>query len=173
MRFISYLIILFSLSSLSLAQDIRFTRKDLQKTLDSYMPYTQQYNIVQITLDNSELSLSSEQQRIQIRTDLQVSTALGGEGNGWATLSGKLRYKNINHSFYVDDLRIIDMEIEGFPREFKPQIMRLTQEVVAPLLAEQPIYTLSEKNIQESLAKMMLRSITIKENAVVASLSMF
>lgn len=173
MRIFIILTLLLSTFSVVQAQEIEFSRAELQQTLESYMPHTQQQSIVQLTLDKPRLQLLADEQRVQIKCLVQVTSIIGGQGQGWVTFNGKLRYQNTDHSFYIDDLRIIDLEIEGMPQEFKGQVIRLTQDIAAPLLAEQPVYTLKSDNIQESLAKMMLRSITIKENAVVASLSLF
>lgn len=155
------------------AKDIRFSRDELQQTIASYMPYSQQQSILQLTISQPDLSLIASEQRLQIRAHLQVGTVIGGNGQGWVTLDGKLRYRSNDYSFYVDDLRILDLDIDGLPPEFKPQVMRFTQELISPLMAEQPVYTLQENSMHESLAKMMLRSITIQDNYVVAKLGMF
>lgn len=155
------------------AQDIRFSRDELQQTIASYMPYSQQQSILLLTISQPQLSLIATEQRIKIRAHLQVSTVIGGNGQGWITLDGKLRYRSKDYSFYIDDLRILDLDIDGLAPELKPQVTRFTQELISPLMAEQPIYTLQESNMHESLAKMMLRSITIQDNHVVAKLGMF
>lgn len=162
-----------ALSHLAFAQEIKFSRDDLQQTIESYMPYSQQQSIFQLTVSQPNLSLDSAEQRVQIRTHIQVGIAIGGEGQGWVTLDGKLRYRSSNYSFYVDDLRVINLDVEGLSPEFKPHVQRFVQELISPLLEEQPVYTLQDNNVQESLAKMMLRSINIRDNHVVAKLSMF
>ena len=168
------LLLLCSLLSFSAhAQDIRFSRADLQKQIESYMPYTQQQSIFMLTLSDPNLSLLSDEQRIGIRTQFKVTTAIGGEGNGWIHIDGKLRYKSSDHSFYIDAPRVTELNIQGVPAEFKPQLRQLAQDVIAPFLVERPVYTLTGKNMQEALAKMMLKSITIKDNQVIASLGMY
>lgn len=161
------------LSMSAYAQDIRFSRAELQKQIENYMPYTQQQSIFMLTLSDPALTLLSDEQRVAIRTQFKVTTAIGGEGNGWINVDGKLRYKSSDHSFYIDSPRVTELDIQGVPAEFKPQLRQLAQEVIAPFLIERPIYTLTGKNMQEALAKMMLKSITIKDNQVIASLGMY
>lgn len=155
------------------AQDIRFSRDELQQNIASHMPYSQQQSILLLTVSQPDLALVESEQRIKIRAHLQVSTVIGGVGQGWVTLDGKLRYRSEDYSFYIDDLRIIDLDIAGLSPEFKPQVTRFTQDLVAPLITEHPVYTLQDNSMQESLAKMMLRSIAIEDNHVVASLGVF
>lgn len=174
----SIVLFLFSLllagcATLATAQDIYFTRAELQQGLEGYLPYSQEYPLLKLTLEQPELTLLAAEQRIQIRAALTLSTAFTGTGQGWVTLSGQPDYRPAEHSFYIKDLALSELQVTGLPAELNPHLKQLTQDILAPLLAEQPIYTLSDNNMQESLAKMMLRSLTVKEDAVVASLSLF
>lgn len=166
-------LLMFSLSTSVLAQEIRFSRSELQQGIESYMPYSHQHPFFQLTINQPQLTLLSEEQRLRIRAHIDLITALGSANQGWLTLDGKLRYQADNHSFYIDDLRLIDLEVEGIIPEFKPRILKVVQELVSPLLSGQPLYTLKDNDMQEALAKMMLRSIKIENNQVVAVLSFF
>lgn len=167
-------LIIGSLMSLALgAQEIEFSRTDIQKELEKRLPITHQQGVVAITLAQPQLDLLATEQRIKIRVQIIVATAIGGEMRGIVTANGKLRYKNLNHSFYIDNPMLDELNIEGMPEDVQLQLKIIAQRLLLPALSDQPVYQLKDDNVQEALAKMMLKSITIKNDAIVASLSMF
>ncbi len=161
----------FSLNAL--AQDITFSKTSLQKELESHMPIIQDQGLFLLTLKDPVLDLLAAQQRLSIRTEVIVQTALGTKHQGWIKVDGKLRYKQLDHSFYIDNPRVTEFHFVDLPAAFKPQIQALTEDILASAITERPIYTLSDKSFEEAMAKMMLKSIIIKDNSVVAALSPF
>lgn len=152
------------------AQDIRFTRQELQQQLDARMPITQQQQLFAITLSDPLLALLQPEQRLSIRTRIQVGTAFGYQGNGIVTLDGKLRYQRQDFSFYIDEPRITELQIDGLAPALQPQLQNLAQNLLAPALTGQPVYTLKDTDMQEALARMMLKSLRIEADAIVARL---
>lgn len=170
------IIILLSTVFISLnafAQDILFSKANLQTELERYMPVIQQQGLFSLVLKNPQLELLADQQRLSIRSQVVLSTALGTESQGWIKVDGKLRYKQLDYSFYVDDPRVTEFNFADLPPALQPQIQALAGDILASVITEQPIYTLSDQSMQEALAKMMLKSIIIKEDSVVAALSPF
>lgn len=170
------IIILFTISFISLsafAQDITFSKDSLQTELERHMPVVQHQGLFSLTLNEPLLELLADEQRLSIRSQVLVNTALGTVHKGWIKVDGKLRYRQFDHSFYVDEPRVTEFHFLDLPAAFKPQIQALVEDVLTSTITEQPIYTLSDQNFQEAMAKMMLKSITIKENSVVAALAPF
>ncbi|MEN9463897.1 MAG: hypothetical protein RL217_78 [Pseudomonadota bacterium] len=167
-------LIIGSLLSLALsAQEIEFSRADIQAELEKRLPITHQQGVVAITLAKPKLDLMADEQRLKIRVQIIVATVIGGEMRGFVTANGKLRYKNLNHSFYIDNPKIDELSVEGIPDDVQLQLKLIAQQMLVPALSDQPVYQLKDNNVQEALAKMMLQSITIKDDAIVASLSLF
>lgn len=161
------------LSINALAQDISFTKENLQAELDRYTPITEQQDFFALTIKEPVLDLLSHQQRLSIRSAVHINTIFGTAHQGWIKVDGKLRYQRSNHSFYIDDPRITEFHFADLPTAFKPQVQALVEDVLAKAVTDYPLYTLSDKSFEESMAKMMLKSIVIKDNAVVAALSPF
>lgn len=169
-RLPALLLATFVLAASAVAQDIRFSKDNLQEELESYLPVTEQQDFFSLTLKNPELDLLVQQQRISIRTKVMIQTVLGTVHQGSITVDGKLRYQRANHSFYVDDPRMTAFEFADIPDALKPQVQALVEQTLADAVTGYPLYRLSDKNFEEAMAKMMLHSISIQENAVVASL---
>lgn len=159
--------------STSQAQEIRFSRTDLQQELEARMPLTQQQSVLSLTLSKPHLKLLADQQRLSIRTNVLVTTVFGSESRGWIAVDGKLRYQQSDYSFYVDEPRISGLQLDGLAPGLQPQLKAIAQDLLAPALTNQPVYTLRDDDMQEALAKMMLRSITIKDDHVVAAVGFF
>ena len=155
------------------AQEIRFSRSQLQQELNARLPVTQGNDLFTVTLSDPFLTLLSDEQRLSIRTRIAVTTGFGYSGQGLVSVDGKLRYQRADHSFYVDEPRITGLQIDGLAPALQPQLQNLAQNLLAPALTGQPVYTLKETDMQEALARMMLKSLHIEPDSVVARLSLY
>lgn len=173
MKNVVAVIALLLLSVSALAQDISFSKQRLQAELEKNLPVIQQQGLFSIALHKPELELLAAQQRLSIRSMVLVKTALGTENHGQVKVNGKLRYQQEDHSFYIDDPRIVEFNFYDLPANLQMPVQTLLEDIVSTAVTQRPVYTLSDKNFEESMAKMMLKSIRIKEHAVVASLGFF
>src|SRR5690606_1333509 len=157
-------------SAPALAQDIRFSRQQLQQELDRRLPINQQHSLYSLSLSEPLLTLLEPQQRLSIRTRVAVNTALGIAGEGWITVDGQLRYQRSDYSSYIDAPPVTELHIEGLAPALQPQLQNLAQNLLAPAFTGQPVYTLKDSDMQEGMARMMLKSLHIEPQAVVAKL---
>ena len=81
--------------------------------------------------------------------------------------------KNVNHSFYIDNPQIDELSIEGMPDDVQLQLNSLRNSCSCQPLVISLCISFKDDNVQEALAKMMLKGITIKDDGIVASLSLF
>ena len=124
-----------------------------------------------LTLSEPQLALLSEQQRISIHSKALINTTLGLQGNGRVTVNGKVRYEPSDYSFYIDDPQVTAISIDGLSPSLEPQLINLAQQALQPALEGQPVYTLSDQDMSESMARMMLKSMTIDGSDMVLELS--
>src|SRR5690554_8197309 len=89
---LTFLLTLF-ISLSSQAQNIYFTKDDLQKELDRYLPVTEQQDLFSLTVANSTLDLLEEQQRLSIHSHVVINTVFGTVHKGRMRVDGKLRYQ--------------------------------------------------------------------------------
>src|SRR5690554_1227995 len=136
------------LSINALAQDISFTKENLQAELDRYTPITEQQDFFALTINEPVLDLLSHQQRLSIRSAVHINTIFGTAHQGWIKVDGKLRYQRSNHSFYIDDPRITEFHFADLPTVFKPKVKELVKDVLAKEFKNYPLYPLSEKALK-------------------------
>ena len=155
------------------AQELRFSRSDLQQELHARLPVTQGNDVFTLTISDPFLTLLSDEQRLSIRTRIVVTTAFGYSGQGLVSVDGKLRYQRADYSFYIDEPRITGLQIDGLAPALQPQLQNLAQNLLAPALTGHPVYTLKETDMQEALVRMMLKSLHIEPDHVVARLGFY
>ena len=155
------------------AQDIRFNRSEIQSSLEQKMPLHYQHSLFSLAVHEPTLHLEERTQRIGLQVKLTFNSVLGLASQGSALVDGQPRYHPEDHSFYLDDARIQHMTLEGIPEQFIPQIQTILQDVIRGYLAEQPLYTIKNRNMTESMARMMLRSIEVKDDQIIAKLGIF
>ncbi|MDK2777958.1 MAG: DUF1439 domain-containing protein [Pseudomonadota bacterium] len=160
-------------SALSQAYEVRLSEQQMQQELDARMPVTRQQGMFILTLSEPQLALLSEQQRISIHSKALINTTLGLQGNGRVTVNGKVRYEPSDYSFYIDDPQVTAISIDGLSPSLEPQLINLAQQALQPALEGQPVYTLSDQDMSESMARMMLKSMTIDGSDMVLELSPF
>jgi hypothetical protein len=161
------------LATFAQAYDIRLSEAQLQQELDARMPLTQQQGVFTLILSEPVLELPDGEQRIRIHSNARVITSFGLQSRGKLTVDGKVRYEKSDYSFYLDEPRVLSLQIEGIPPSAEPQLIQLAQQAITPALKDQPVYTLSDQDMTQAMARMMLQSVTIHDDAILLKLNAF
>ncbi len=155
------------------AYEVRLTEQQLQQQLDSQMPLTQSQGMVTLTLSNPKLDLLSSGNRLSLQTNALIVTSIGLQSSGQLTIEGKIRYDKASYSFFIEEPVIRQLDIDGLAPALQPQLISLAQKALTPALTNQPVYTLSDQDMTEAMARMMLKSLTISDADVVLVMSPF
>nr|WP_255606003.1 DUF1439 domain-containing protein [Thalassolituus sp. ST750PaO-4] len=145
----------------------------MQQQLDSQMPLTQSQGMVTLTLSNPKLDLLPSGNRLSLQTNAVIATSIGLQSNGQLTVEGKIRYDKASYSFFIEEPVIRQLDIDGLAPALQPQLISLAQKALTPALTKQPVYTLSDQDMTEAMARMMLKSLTISDADVVLVMSPF
>ncbi|MFP6845888.1 MAG: DUF1439 domain-containing protein [Thalassolituus sp.] len=168
---LSFIVLLMSLQAY--AYDMRISEAQLQEQLNARMPWQQAKSFVNLTINNALVDLLPEGNRVRVTTDAKVMLSIGLQSSGTLVFEGDIRYKTEDHSFYIDNPVIIDMQVEGMSPQLKPQVITLAQHSIEPALKDRPVYTLSDSDATQVMAKMMLKDLTIEKDEVILTLSPF
>ena len=164
-------LLLFSLAAQ--AYEVRLTEQQLQQQLDSQMPLSQSQGIVTLTLSHPKLDLLPSGNRLSLRTNALIVTSIGLQSSGQLTVEGKIRYDKASYSFFIEEPVIRQLDIDGLAPGLHPQLISMAQKALTPALTGQPVYTLSDQDVTQAMARMMLKSLTITETEVVLVMSPF
>ncbi|WP_430461899.1 DUF1439 domain-containing protein [Thalassolituus sp. LLYu03] len=154
------------------AYEVRLSEQQLQQEINARLPVTQQRGLFTLEISNAVLTLIDGEDRLRIQADARLITSFGLQSRGKVTLDGKVRYNNQDYSFYIEDPVIRQISIDGVAPELEPQLIELAQQSLTPALRNQPVYTLSDQEMTQNLARMMLKGMRIEQRSVVLVLSL-
>lgn len=155
------------------AYEVRLTEQQLQQQLDRQMPLSQRQGMLMLTLSNPTLDLLPSGNRLSLQTNAVIATSIGLQSSGQLTVEGKIRYDKASYSFFIEEPVIRKLDIDGLAPALQPQLLALAQKALTPALTEQPVYTLSDQDVTQVMARMMLQSLTITETEVLLVMSPF
>jgi len=150
-----------------------FTEPELQQKLDKLMPVEKKKFFVTVVVANPQLSLASSDDRLTLKVDIKASLLGGVKGNGAATVNSGIRYDNQLGAFYLNEPKLIALELNGAPTNIQPKIQKLVQKLVANALVKKPIFTFDESDMKHKLAKSSIKEIRIEDKQLLVELSWF
>lgn len=150
------------------ALTVTFTEAELQEKVLKVMPLVKNTSFFSVELTNPVLTLAKDKNEIGLQLNVKLLTG-GLESSGYTRLTGSLSYKAEDAAFYVTNMKVHEVQIEGMPDVFTPQIMQMAEQVVNPVLAKMPIYKLKD-DLTQTMIKAVLESIEVRNKALVATL---
>ena len=86
-------------------------------------------------------------------------------------MKGELRFDSEEGSFYLDKLTVIEISGSDLPENVSSKLNQVVEKLVGKYLTENPIYTLDDENTSEKLAKALIKSFTVKKDAIAITLA--
>jgi hypothetical protein len=118
-----------------------------------------------LTLSDPKVTLAEGSDRIGLAADVVVS--LGRRtASGKVAFSGVLRYVRYRGEFYLDDVRIDNFELLGFPPELVEVVKERGPSALRRALEGHPIYTIRADSPQAALAKLAVRDARVVDGKV-------
>lgn len=132
----------------------------LQQRVDARFPQKNCALMVAcVSLSNPQVTLTSGSERIGLAADVLVS--LGHrEMPGKVAFSGVLRYVRYEGDFFLDDVRIDNFELTGFPPEFVQVVQVRGPDALRRALQGHPVYTL-KGSPRAALARLAVRDVRV------------
>lgn len=140
---------------------IDIDQAQLQQRLDTRFPQKHCTMMVAcVTLSNPLVRLTDGSPRIGLSADIVVS--LGHrQMPGKVTFSGVLRYVRYEGDFFLDDVRIDNFSLTGFPPELVQVVKVRGPDALRRTLQGHPIYTLKGGGARSALAKLAVRDVQV------------
>lgn len=168
------LLYLLSLPSYALINHtITLTEQELQQQLNQIKSQQYQDGFLTVDLKNPSINLSSNNNKIAL-TGLVETLFLGNlKANANFRVLGKVRYQTQLAAFYLYDIELESLQSEQIPEQYIANIKGAVTQLLNQILKEQAIYTLSDDNLQEKLAKATLKEVEVKEGKLILTFSPF
>jgi len=140
---------------------IELTEQDLQTRLATRFPIQNcALVIVCIDITSPKLKLVENSDRIALSADI-AATVLQRRYAGVLAFSGKVRYVAQEGEFFLDDIEIHRLDLEGVPANYTEMLRSRGPAVLRSVLATKPIYTLKADNAQQRLARLAVRDVRV------------
>jgi len=152
----------------------RFSESFLQQKIAERMPINKAYlGVFALTLDNAVVSLKQGQERIHIDIDTRVNINLLGRStsiDGRVGLSSGIRYAAEHGAFFLSDPAVERFTLQGLPAQYADQVQTSLTRSLAEFYAQRPVYVLSDADLKQRAARLMLKQVTILDGEVIVTL---
>lgn len=146
----------------------------IQEKLNEKLPLSKTYLIVfNVTLDNPRVDLSEGTDRINAGLDIVLNIKINNHEKplgGTLDASGALKYVPEEGAFYLAEPVVENLSIQGLPGQYTARASKAAEIALANFYSTRPIYTLKATDTKQAAAKLLLRSLEIQEDKVVAIL---
>jgi hypothetical protein len=162
----SLLLCIFSLSAQALT--VTFSEAQIQEKVSQAMPMVKKNAFMTIELSNPVVKLAKDINEIELQLQVRLLTA-GSTNRGFTRLTGSLSYNAQQAAFYLTNVKILQLQVEGMPVQFEAQIIELAEQTITPVLQTMPVYRL-KKDMTQTMIKALLESIRVENKQLIATL---
>ena len=145
--------------------EIIIEKSQIQEAANSKLPFEKTYFLIfQAAIDSAQVILEDESDRIGIDSAVKLNVVLNDnkEKLGCDLIgSGKIRYENQDSSFYLDDLNIDNLSIQGIPEKYHQKVSAIAALLLKDHFARKPIYKLNQGSLKIQLARAVLKDVKI------------
>lgn len=145
----------------------------LQRAIAGQFPVERRNLLLTVSLLHPVITLDEAANRVGLALTIQL-TASGTVVAHWrGHLDGTLEYQQKSGAFYLAQSQLRGIDTNGNLTEFRGTVQRLIETVLAQLFAATPIYRLERDNVQHVLARLLLKSVTVKQDRLVVQLGLY
>ena len=140
---------------------IELTEQELQTRLAARFPI-QNCSLVIVCIDitSPQLKLVEDSDRISLSADI-AATVVQRRYVGALAFSGKVRCVAQEGEFFLDDIEIQRLNLDGVPANYTEMLRSRGPAVLRGVLATKPIYTLKADNAQQRLTRLAVRDVRV------------
>lgn len=151
-------------------RELRFTAQQLNRQLAPSFPQRRcLFGMACVDLKNPKVELHRSDQRIFVDVDLALLMGTQQMGQGSARIAGHPHYDSTKGAFFLRQPSLQSLEVPGALGTEVQMARQLINAILAEdILADQPIWVLDESDARQSLAKLTLRRIEVRDGVLVA-----
>ncbi|KXO12867.1 hypothetical protein AKG98_4063 [Moritella sp. JT01] len=151
------------------ALTVKFSEAVLQGKVSAVMPLVKETSFLTVEVTEPVLKLAQDKNEIELQLNIKLLMA-GLEYRGHTRLTGSLSYNSEKSAFYVTNMKVREVKVEGMPDLFTPQVIQMAEQVVNPVLNQMPIYKLKD-DLTQTMIKAVLESIEVRNKELIATLN--
>jgi len=153
---------------------VRISEQEMKAKLEESLPLQKTYLwVIRVTLSNPRITLIEGSDRLHAGLDLALNLKLGGAKEplgGSVDVSGTVRYDAETKSFYLKNPRVEKLTLAGIADEEANQANEAVSLALTGYFEKNPVYTLTNKDIKQASARLLLKSLVIEDHHLVVTL---
>jgi hypothetical protein len=154
--------------------EVNITQEQIDQTLAETFPMSKRYLLIfNVTYQNPEVTLLPERNRIQIGLDAVVNVKVNDEPielGGGATVSTSIRYDPDTQEFFLSDVQLERLDIQGVPESLNLRVTNLALQAAQDFIETPPVYKLEGTDAKMATAKMLLKNFEVRDRNIVVTL---
>ena len=111
--------------------------------------------------------LNADSPRVSLRTEVEIVPPLGRAYRGMMAFDAGMDYKADKGEFYLVDPRISALDLKEVPGRYQALAHELANQVLSRYLEQLAVYRLDPDDLEESLAKLVLKKVAIEGGRLV------
>lgn len=165
------LVCLISQAATALDYTLEMTEQEIQTKIAAFMPLEIKKYFVTVKISDPKIDLIKETNEIGLFANIEANTLGGIQGKGKVMIKGTLQYDVHQGAFYFNNPTIINLAIDNVPESMIPKVQNIAQVTLANVMAVYPVYQFKDDNLKHNLAKAVLKSLEVKNETLLLTLS--
>lgn len=150
---------------------VELTQQQLQQQLAAMMPVEKEAFFVKVVLSEPRIDLLEGSNELGVFTNIKLVAPGGVEGTGRARITGTISYKKQDGSFYLHNPKLTQLEIDQIPSQYHAKVQELGQFALDNSVSHRPLFTLSDDDMKQKMAKSVLQSVTVNSGKLIIVLN--
>ncbi len=147
----------------SVTYTLNLSAAEIEHSIARSLPVSKSKLLVTLTVRSVSVQFMAGEDRILLRPQVELGIAGQTALVGRALVEGQIRYSAPTGEFFFDHPRVVDLSIQGLPASVRSAAEDLVAIVGETYLATTPVYRLDQKDFKQSLAKLVLKSVQVRE----------
>ena len=148
-------------------RELVFTREDLQAKLTQKFPRKEKHPLMAITFSNPEILLEPGADAMGIRLEIKMAPRLGKRRKGQVVAEGGIEYRPQRGEFFIVNPKVVSVELDDLKGKYEKSVRSVADQIVEQYLPEVAVYRLDQKDFKQKVAKLVLKSVKIRDGKLV------
>ncbi len=147
--------------------EIKLSQEQINEKLKQSFPIEKENFFFRLFLYDPVVTLAENSDKIDLSMATDVSIISKIRVTGITNIAGKIDYDPDKGEFYIRDFEIRNMSVSGIPEIYQEQVKKGIEAVAGRILANYPVYKLKQERKKLLPAKLLLKSVIVKNKKLV------
>jgi len=143
----------------------------IQQEIETEFPVERNKYSFSMTLFDPVVRLDELANRIGVELTIAMRAPFKFNLQWRGLFHGRLEYRRKSGEFYIVNMQIQKIGADGLPSQYKNIVLSTAEKLLDRAMAEAPIYQLDRANWQHSIAKLLVKSVVIKQDGILVEMS--